>query len=77
MLPFPSAKWVEEWFVVVTPAPSVPPWTGLPPVLNEKWEEMPTEEEMVQVKILLAELVKLKAKKLTGATPWPYLSRSS
>ncbi|RLN18859.1 hypothetical protein C2845_PM02G15390 [Panicum miliaceum] len=50
-------KWVEEWFVVANPAPSVLPRTGLPAVFNEKWEEMPTEEEMVQVKIILAELL--------------------
>ncbi|RLM49100.1 hypothetical protein C2845_PMPSC055695 [Panicum miliaceum] len=37
------------------------------PVLNTRWEEKPTEEEMVEVEVLLAELQKLKDEKLTGA----------
>jgi hypothetical protein len=53
--------------VVANPAPSLPPRTGYPPILNEKWEEMPFEGEMVQETVLLVELSKLKAKKLTGA----------
>ncbi|RLN29871.1 hypothetical protein C2845_PM05G17600 [Panicum miliaceum] len=31
-------KWAEEWFVVANPAPGLPPRTGLPPVLNARWE---------------------------------------
>ncbi|RLN03698.1 putative gypsy-type retrotransposon RIRE2 protein [Panicum miliaceum] len=58
--------WVEEWFVVANPAPGLPPRTGLTPVLNARWEEKPTNEEMVKVELLLAKLQKLKAKKLTG-----------
>ncbi|RLN34115.1 hypothetical protein C2845_PM03G30250 [Panicum miliaceum] len=36
-------------------------------MLNARWEEKPTDEEMVEVEVLLAELQKLKAEKLTGA----------
>ncbi|RLN22416.1 hypothetical protein C2845_PM07G11370 [Panicum miliaceum] len=54
-------------FVVTNRAPSLPPRTGLPPFLNARWEEKPTEEEMVEVEVQLAELQKLKAEKLTGA----------
>ncbi|RLN11513.1 hypothetical protein C2845_PM09G14920 [Panicum miliaceum] len=63
-----NQRWAEEWFVVVNPAPGLPPRTSLPPVLNARWEEKPTEEEMVEVEVLLAKLQKLKAEKLTGAT---------
>jgi hypothetical protein len=62
-----NKKWAEEWFMVANPAPSLPPWTGLPPVPNAKWEEKPSEEEMVQVEFLLAKLLELKARRLTGA----------
>ncbi|RLN35043.1 hypothetical protein C2845_PM03G32060 [Panicum miliaceum] len=62
-----NKRWVEEWFVVANLAPGLPPRTGFPPVLNARWEEKPTEEEMVEVEVLLAELQKLKADKLTGA----------
>lgn len=60
-----NTGWAEEWFVVANPAPGLPPRTSRPPVPNAKWEEKPTEEEMVQVDVLLAELQKLKAEKLT------------
>ncbi|RLN29055.1 hypothetical protein C2845_PM05G20140 [Panicum miliaceum] len=63
-----NKKWAEEWFMVANPTPGLTPRTGLPPVPNAKWEEKPTEEEMVQVEVLLAELQELKAKKLAGAT---------
>ncbi|RLN30806.1 hypothetical protein C2845_PM05G21710 [Panicum miliaceum] len=63
-----NKRWAEEWFVVANPAPGRPLHTGLPPVLNTRWEEKPNEEEMVEVEVLLAELQKLKAEKLTGAT---------
>ncbi|RLN11252.1 retrotransposon protein, putative, unclassified [Panicum miliaceum] len=56
-----NKRWAEEWFLVANPAP------GLPPVLNARWEEKPTDEEVVEVEVLLAELQKLKAEKLTGA----------
>ncbi|RLM69520.1 hypothetical protein C2845_PM17G09620 [Panicum miliaceum] len=62
-----NKRWAEAWFVVANPAPGFPPRTGLPPVLNARWEEKPTDEEMVEVEVLLAELQKLKAEKLTGA----------
>ncbi|RLN35169.1 putative gypsy-type retrotransposon [Panicum miliaceum] len=61
-----NKKWAEEWFVVAYPAPGLPPRTGLPPILNARSEEKPTEEEMVEVEVLLFELQKLKADKLTG-----------
>ncbi|RLN11844.1 hypothetical protein C2845_PM09G10440 [Panicum miliaceum] len=61
-----NKQWVEEWFVVANPAPGLPPRTGLPLVPNARWEEKPTNEEMVEVEVLLAELQKLKAEKLTG-----------
>jgi hypothetical protein len=50
------------------PRPKSSTYTGYPPVLNDKWEEMPSEDEMVQVRVLLAELTRLKADKLIGAT---------
>ncbi|RLM69211.1 putative gypsy-type retrotransposon [Panicum miliaceum] len=62
-----NKRWAEEWFVVANPDPGLPPRTGVPPVLNARWEEKPTDEEMVEVEVLLAELQKLKADKLTGA----------
>ncbi|RLM73982.1 hypothetical protein C2845_PM15G01440 [Panicum miliaceum] len=51
-----NKKWAEEWFVVANPSPGLPPYTVLPPVPNAKWEEKLTEEEMVEVEVLLAEL---------------------
>ncbi|RLN36426.1 hypothetical protein C2845_PM03G29490 [Panicum miliaceum] len=62
-----NKRWAEEWFVVANPAPGLRPRTGLPPVLNARWEEKPTKEEMVEVEVLLAELQKLKAEQWTGA----------
>lgn len=38
-----NKNWVEEWFVEANPAPGLPPRTGYHPVLNNKWEEMPTK----------------------------------
>ncbi|RLN30286.1 putative gypsy-type retrotransposon [Panicum miliaceum] len=37
-----NKRWAEEWFVVANPALGLPPRTGLPPVLNARWEEKPT-----------------------------------
>ncbi|RLN24769.1 putative gypsy-type retrotransposon [Panicum miliaceum] len=51
-----NRKWVEEWFMVANSALGLPPRTGLPPILYTRWEEKPTEEEMVEVEVLLAEL---------------------
>lgn len=65
--------WVEEWFVVANPAHGLPPHTGHPPDPNAKWEEKLTDEEMVQVDVLLAELQKLKTEKLTGSMVSLYL----
>jgi hypothetical protein len=48
----------EEWFAVVNPAPRLP---------NATWEEKPSNEEIVQVEVLPAKLLELKARKLTGA----------
>ncbi|RLN12401.1 hypothetical protein C2845_PM09G11440 [Panicum miliaceum] len=62
-----NKRWAEEWFVVANPASGLLPRTELPPVLNARWEEKPTDEEMVEVEVLLAELQNLKAEKLTGA----------
>ncbi|RLN11955.1 hypothetical protein C2845_PM09G13620 [Panicum miliaceum] len=62
-----NKRWAEEWFVVANPTPRLPPHTDDPPVLNARWEEKPTDEEMVEVEMLLAELQKLKAEKLTSA----------
>ncbi|RLM48599.1 hypothetical protein C2845_PMPSC055854 [Panicum miliaceum] len=62
-----NKRWAEKWFMVANLAPGLPPRTGFPPVLNARWEEKPTKEEMVEVEVLLAELQKLKADKLTGA----------
>ncbi|RLM68907.1 hypothetical protein C2845_PM17G06750 [Panicum miliaceum] len=63
-----NKRWAEEWFVVANPTPGLPSRTGLLPVLNARWKEKPTEEEMVEVEVLLAELQKLKAENLTSAT---------
>jgi hypothetical protein len=62
-----NKQWAEKWFMVANPALSLPSRTGYPPILNEKWEKMPSEDEMVQVRVLLVELSKLKVEKLTGA----------
>ncbi|RLN11886.1 orf3 [Panicum miliaceum] len=62
-----NKRWAEEWFVVANSTPGLLPRTSLPPVLNARWEEKPTEEEMVEVEVLLTELQKLMAQKLTGA----------
>ncbi|RLN21864.1 hypothetical protein C2845_PM07G38920 [Panicum miliaceum] len=63
-----NKRWAKEWFVVANPAPGLPPRTGRLPVLNAKWEKKSTDEEMVEVEVLLVELQKLKTEKLTGAT---------
>jgi hypothetical protein len=52
----------------LNPAPRLPSRTGFLPVPNATWEEKPSDEEMVQVEVLLAELLELKARKLAGAT---------
>jgi len=49
------------------PAPSLSARTGRAPEYNVCWEEMPIEEEMVQVDRLLAEITELTSRKLTGA----------
>jgi hypothetical protein len=70
-----NKRWAKEWFVVANPAPSLPLRTSYPSVLNDKWEEMPSEEEIVQVRVPLAELTRLKAEKLTGAMALSFSKR--
>ena len=59
--------WNKEWFVVSNPAPCLPTQTGHAPEYRTCWEELPTEEEMVQVTLLLDEIAGLSAQGLTGA----------
>jgi len=58
--------WNKEWFVVSNPAPCLPARTGRVPEYHVCWEELPTEEEMVQVMPLLNEIVNLSALGLPG-----------
>ena len=48
--------WDKEWFVVLNPTPCLPTRTGRAPESRACWEELPTEEEMVQVNLLLDEI---------------------
>ena len=48
------------------PAPCLPACTGRAPEPRACWEEQPTEEEMVQVDLLLKEIAGLSAQGLTG-----------
>ena len=59
--------WHKEWFVVSNPAPCLPARTGHAPESRTFWEELPTEEEMVQVTLLLDEIAGLSVQGLTGA----------
>jgi hypothetical protein len=64
--------------VVANPAPRLPSRTGFPPVPNATWEEMPSDEEMVQVEVLLAELLELKGRNMTAtAVALSYSKRST
>ena len=49
------------------PAPCLPARTGRAPEPRACWEEQPTEEDMVQVDLLLKEIAGLSAQGLTGA----------
>ena len=53
--------WNKEWFMVSNPAPCLPARTGHAPEYCACWEELPTEEEMVQVTLLLDEIAGLSA----------------
>ena len=59
--------WHKEWFVVSNPAPCLPAHTGRAPESHASWEELLTEEEMVQVNLLLNEVAGLSVQGLTGA----------
>jgi len=52
--------------VVSNPAPCLPARTGRALEYRACWEELPTEEEMVQVTLLLDEITGLSAQGLTG-----------
>jgi hypothetical protein len=72
-----NKKWVKEWFVVANLVPGLPSETGFLSVPNTTWEEKPSDEEMVQVEVLLAQLLELKATKLIGLqSPCPSPSSS-
>ena len=59
--------WHAEWFVMVNHHDSIPPPSGQKPDPETKaWEEAPTEEEIVEVNILLKEIQALKEKGLTA-----------
>ena len=53
--------WNKEWFVVSNPAPCLPAQIGRAPEYHVCWEELPTEEEMVQVMLLHDEIAGLLA----------------
>jgi len=53
--------------VVSNPVPCVPARTSRAPESRACWEELPTEEEMIQVNCLLDEIAGLSAQGLTGA----------
>ena len=53
--------WNKEWFVVSDLAPYLLARTGRAPKYRACWEELPTEEEMVQVTLLLNEIAGLSA----------------
>ena len=59
--------WHKEWFVVSNPTPCLSARTGRAPEPRACWEEQLTEEEMVQVDLLLKEIAGLSAQGLTGA----------
>jgi hypothetical protein len=59
--------WNKEWFVMSNPAPCLPAHTGRAPEYCACWEELLTEEEMVQVMLLLNEIADLLAQGQTGA----------
>ena len=52
--------------MVSNPAPCLPACTGRTPEYRACWEELPTEEEMVQVTLLVNEIAGLSAQGLTG-----------
>ena len=58
--------WHKEWFVVSNPAPCLHARTGHAPEPRACCEEQLTEEEMVQVDLLLKEIAGLSAQGLTG-----------
>ena len=47
--------------MVSNPSPCLPAWTGRVPEYRACWEELPTEEEMVQLTLLLNEIAGLSA----------------
>ena len=53
--------------MVSNPAPCLPARTGRAPESRACWEELWTEEEMIQVNLLLNEITSLSALGLTGA----------
>ena len=53
--------------MVSNPAPCLPARTGHASESRTCWEELPTEEEMIQVNLLLNEIAGLSARGLTGA----------
>ena len=59
--------WNKEWFVVPNPAPCLLAHTGRASEYRACWEELPSEEEMVQVTLLVDEIAGLSAQGLTGA----------
>ena len=52
--------------MVLNAAPCLPSRTGRAPESCACWEELPTEEEMVQVMLLLDEITGMSAQGLTG-----------
>ena len=67
--------WEKEWFVVSNPAPCLPARTGRALEPRTCWEEQPTEEEMVQVDLLLKKIAGLLAQGLMGAVVAPSFNK--
>jgi hypothetical protein len=58
--------WCLEWFIVENHGKSLPPWSGRQPnVRAPSWIESPTDLEITEAKVLLAEICLLKERGLT------------
>jgi hypothetical protein len=59
--------WRLEWFIVENHGNSLPPWSGRQPdVRTPSWTESPTDQEVAEAGVLLAEVGLLKERGLTA-----------
>jgi hypothetical protein len=59
--------WRLEWFIVENHGNSLPSWSGRQPdVRTPSWTESPTDQEVAEVGVLLAEVGLLKERGLTA-----------